>query len=391
MKKFVLLMLVLPILVGAQVADISDVEKVKSVRSVVDAVEAVDDTAKVTESEIRAEIREAIDDSIINIRQKSNIQAYELSRSINNTENTLYEDVSNTVNGGLLTDVEEIDALQTRIDSGFDDMKTSLEDVSGVEVDFSKSLSDVRVAIAAYRTQIEKNRTILRERDGDLIEKDTDEDGLSDYDEIYLYDTDPEDAYSTGGTKNDGQKVAAGINPASDTEERIAFSDPREDRDAYISGVYSVDRVELIDVNGEKRIQLKGTALPNSYTTLYVYSTPVIVTMKSDGRGEWSYTLDRELENGDHSVYVATVNNSGRLIARSSAIPFTQTAEAAAIGTFGIGDTTISQNSFVQENFVLIILAILLAAIVITLILTGRKKEEEVIVEAPGEEPKNQV
>lgn len=374
-------MLIFPVIAGAQIANLSDTDKDESVKAVVNAVEAVDDDAKVTESEIRVEIDDAISESFLDIRSQSDIQAHQLTTSTKGTRDTIYEDVSETLEKGLLTKPEEIDALQIRIDDAFVEMETSLEDVSGVDVDFTQSISDVREVVSKYRTQVEENQRLIEERGGDLLEKDTDEDGLSDYDEIYLYNTDPENANTTGGRFNDAQKVNNGINPASDTEERIKFADPRNDKDAYISDVYAVDRVELIEINGKKRINLKGKALPNSYTTLYVYSTPVIVTIKSDGRGDWSYTLDRELEDGNHNVYVATVNNSGRLIARSSAIPFTQTAEAAAIGTFGIGETSVSQNSFVQENFVLIILAILLSAIVITLILTGRKKEMDEFID----------
>lgn len=375
MKKLLLLILVIPVLVGAQVVNISDTEKIESVKSVVSAVENIAKESKITESEIRSEIRDAIDDAIIDIRSKTDIQAYELSRVINTTENTLYIDVKDTVGSGVVTDVDSIDALQTRIDNGFDDMKSALETVSGVTVDFSTSRSNVQDVVSKFRKQIADNQSLLEDMGGDLLDKDTDGDGLSDYDEVYLYDTDPENTHTVSGVLNDGEKVSRGINPTSLNEDLINFADPRTDREAQISDIYTVSRVELVDVNGEKRLRLEGKALPNSYTTLHVFSMPIVVTIKSDMKGEWVYTLDRELDNGEHSMYVSTVDNSGRIIARSSAIPFTKTAEAAAIGAFGIGEKAISQNSFVQDNFILIILAILLAAIVITLMITGRKKE----------------
>ncbi len=76
---------------------------------------------------------------------------------------------------------------------------------------------------------------------------------------------------------------------------------------------------------------LSGRALPNSFITLYVYSTPVIVTIKTNADGEWHYILDTELENGQHTVYTATVTNSGKILAQSSPYLFTKTAEAVTL------------------------------------------------------------
>jgi hypothetical protein len=397
MKKLFFIMLILPVLVGAQVSNTSKVdgttntivgktpmdtmteeEKVESVKTVVDAVNTAEKEGDITEGDIRIEIKKTIDDSIINIREKNTeVQAYELSKEINETENAIYIDVNTTLDNGVLNTISDVDALQTRVDTGLDNIEFSLEKASGVDVDISKGKENVKNVLAVYRTQVEKNQILIEDRGGELLNKDTDGDGLSDYDEVYIYNTDPENAYTTGGELSDSEKILRGINPIDAEETEIAYSDPRTDMEAYVSDTYSVKRVELIDAEGQKRIRLEGRALPNSYTTLYIYSTPVIVTVKTDGRGDWSYTLDRELETGEHSVYVATVNNSGRLLARSTAIPFTQTAEAATIGTFGIGDTAVLQNSFIQENFILVILVILLAAILITLMLTGQKKKDE--------------
>jgi hypothetical protein len=72
----------------------------------------------------------------------------------------------------------------------------------------------------------------------------------------------------------------------------------------------------------------EGRALPNSFVTLYIFSTPVVVTVKTDEQGNWRYTLDTELEDGSHNLYVAMVNNNGRIVAKSPPVPFVKTAEA---------------------------------------------------------------
>lgn len=132
-----------------------------------------------------------------------------------------------------------------------------------------------------------------------------------------------------------------------------------------------------------KRLRISGTGLPNSYITVYIFSTPTIVKVKTDSRGEWTYTLDKELENGEHEVHVATVDNSGKILAKSNAIPFTQTAEAAALGAFvGIGDDPVTgTGNFVQDNFVFLVIVIVLIGILITISLFGKKSDEELAKE----------
>ena len=66
---------------------------------------------------------------------------------------------------------------------------------------------------------------------------------------------------------------------------------------------------------------------------IYIYSTPVIVTVKTDKDGEWHYVMDKELESGEHTVYTATVNNTGKILAQSSGFQFVKTAEAATLGS----------------------------------------------------------
>lgn len=365
--------------------DASDEEETERIRQTKENVETVSESlndikeeSKLVESEVRSEIKKSIDKSILEIRSQADIEAYELQRVVDETRNQIYQDINTTINQSSLTDTEKINELEGKVESAVSDIERSLEEESGIDVDVEENVRSIKNTLLRYREVIEEKRQIINEREGDLIERDTDGDGLSDYDEKFIYNTDPENPRTVEGDLTDAEKIRAGINPTSPDNEPIQYSDPREDREAVVSKIHNVERVELVDdePTGQKRLRMQGTALPNSYVTVYVFSTPTIVTVRTNERGEWSYTLDKELENGEHEVYVATVDNSGRLIARSNPIAVTQTAEAAALGTFGIGEPNQSQNDFVQENFILIIIAILLAAIIITLILSGGRKDK---------------
>jgi hypothetical protein len=393
LKYLIIAILFVPVLVLAQTADVTSTnnsdaqpvqisetdtdESVENLKQVTDTIEELNKEAKIAESESRNEIRNALDKNITNIVNQTDLESYRIHQEIDDTRQQINNDISDTIKNSSITDETPITGLQDRVDTAIDEIESRLEEFSGVEIDLSESKRSIRNTLLKYQEVIAEKKDIIENRDGDLLERDTDNDGLSDYDEKYIYETDPENANTAGGELNDSEKVAAGINPKSETGEKIDYQDPRTDKESFVSKLYKVERVELVKKEtGEKTLAFKGTALPNSFITLYIYSTPVIVTVKTDARGEWSYELNKELENGDHQVYVATVNNTGRLIARSESIPFTKTAEAAALGSFGIGDPTPAQNDFIQENFILIVLAILLFAIIITLILTGNKKKE---------------
>jgi hypothetical protein len=184
-------------------------------------------------------------------------------------------------------------------------------------------------------------------RDGLTLYTDSDGDGVSDYDEIHIYHTDPHNAHSSGSSLTDGQRILLGLDVHSTSNVRVPVEAP-QDSNAVTRSIFEVN-----DIHAEKiptplststparanasagtpavpqeAIVFSGKGLPNSFVTLYIYSTPVVVTVKADENGNWKYTLDSELPDGQHDLYVAMVDNDGKIIARSPAVPFTKQAEA---------------------------------------------------------------
>ncbi|MCV5968534.1 hypothetical protein, partial [Lactococcus petauri] len=84
--------------------------------------------------------------------------------------------------------------------------------------------------------------------------------------------------------------------------------------------------------------------------------------------------LDKELENGDHTIYTATVNNTGNIMAKSSGYTFTKTAEAVTRldlpAALNIPDV-VEKPGLTNGKSVLVILIGLFMSIGITLILIG--------------------
>jgi len=122
-----------------------------------------------------------------------------------------------------------------------------------------------------------------------------------------------------------------------------------------------------------KKMEIKGRALPNSFVTIYIYSLPIIVTVKADANGAWTYTLDKELDDGEHEIYVATTDNTGKIAAKSA--PFTFTKQAAAITLTGITLPAVAPSaevpSFLSTTYLILTLSLIAFILGVGLLVIG--------------------
>ncbi|MFT5179985.1 MAG: hypothetical protein ACI9GH_000440 [Candidatus Paceibacteria bacterium] len=307
-------------------------------------------------------------DIVFSEKTKKEVSDIEKNITKNIEERLKYRDVVSDVN---------LEKLKLSIEAMFDEIEAKIEEETGKDVDLTERRLKVQEKLNDLSERIESKKDIIADRGGELLLEDTDGDGLSDYDEVYIYKTDPDKAYTKGDRLNDREKIVLGINPTSDNEERINFENPKEDNTSVISELHTVTEVKLISsdaMEGKNKVAFSGKALPNSLVTLYIFSTPVVVTIKADENGEWEYTLDKELEDGEHEVFVATVDNTGKIVARSNAIPFVKTAEAATINVLGNDiEIPVQDPNFLKDNIISIVMTILVIAFIGILIILGRK------------------
>lgn len=219
--------------------------------------------------------------------------------------------------------------------------------------------------------------------DADLLYKDSNKDGISDYDSIYVYNIDPKTSLPSstfeGKKISASEKILLGFDPTKSTLVKVEKEQPG---DSSVESVpaYNVKEVALTE---KKEVLFKGQALPNSFITIYIYSTPIIVTVKTDKNGEWQYVLDKELINGDHTIYTATVNNSGNIIAKSSGYLFTKTAEAVTLKDLPkIGAPIDATKPGLLEGVNLYLIMIIVVLIIIMLLIlagiTSKKNKEKI-------------
>mgnify|MGYP001591408897 FL=1 len=166
-------------------------------------------------------------------------------------------------------------------------------------------------------------------------EADPDKDGLNNNDE-FRYRTNPLKPDTDGDGFLDGDEIKNGFNPLQfspgDKSDRIIFESPKENGEIK-KEIYQISAAELVSsAENKKELRLSGKGLPNSFITIYIYSDlPIILTIKTDSNGNWSYVLDKQLADGQHEVYVVVTDNTGKITAKSEPLFFVKTAEAITV------------------------------------------------------------
>lgn len=201
---------------------------------------------------------------------------------------------------------------------------------------------------------------------------DFDNDGLSNADELRL-GTDPYNPDTDHDGFSDGDEVRSGHDPLhfspGDGRDKIVVEDvknvlPKNTPDVNQSvspanvnvkkdDRYRVKAVELVKAptsEAKDMVRLSGTALPNAMVTLYIYSTPMIVTVKADAAGNWSYDVNQDLENGTHEAFVAVTDTTGKVTSYGDGIGFVKTADAITVRPIAEAAQTVSENQSPLER-----------------------------------------
>lgn len=211
--------------------------------------------------------------------------------------------------------------------------------------------------------------------------QDTDQDGIADYDEVHIFGTNPTLQDSNRDGILDGTSILEGKDPVatSSAVTSVAFENPKVTNTATTS-VLAVEAITISKTtktpdNQEiaKEITFKGKAFPNSYITLYIFSDPIVVTVKTDTDGNWNYTFDKELENGTHEMYVAVTDGRGKILTKSNPVPFVKQANAIELGSL-VAPKAEEAPSFFNTNLFYISLVAIVLVIVAGFFVLGKNK-----------------
>lgn len=94
-------------------------------------------------------------------------------------------------------------------------------------------------------------------------------------------------------------------------EEDIPVSITEFDPDIFLKGSnIKLNSIKNIKKDNKNYIYFEGRTKPNTLVTLYIFSNPIIVTLKSDAKGNWNYEREKRIETGKHSAF-ATIYDDG--------------------------------------------------------------------------------
>lgn len=254
--------------------------------------------------------------------------------------------------------------------------------------------------------------TIFAERVGARVFEDTDQDGITNYDEVNIYRTDPKKADSDGDGLPDGEELFLGEDPVARKgtptttpstvpiiavpEKKVAYEDPRYSgnvrTEVFPAPTIIAEPILPLEGSGtiaptKAKITLEGRALPNSFVTVYIFSEPIVVTVRADDAGEWTYTLDRELPDGSHEVFSAITDTGGRILAKSEPLPFVKTAAAVSVGSPALLPQILPQNQapgFFSGGSLYMLIFILVGVLAVALALIGWMTKQNTGAALPG-------
>jgi len=255
-----------------------------------------------------------------------------------------------------------------------------IEKVSGEIDGLSEGISNLaptEEGKSLMRGQIDAMREDIARREKAIIEnrkillRDTDGDGLLDGREIEI-GTDLLNPDTDGDGLLDGDEAANGRDPLVPDKSAVeSQTDPGAVPPAK-SDVYKVEKVKSVKAeDGSSLIEISGRALPLSYVKIFIYSQPVIVAVKTDAQGRWTYTLDKPLEDGNHTVYATLVNSQGRFAARSEVYVFKKTGDQIEKLVAGQEASVSSATGRIIRDFKFVIIVIVVVAIAAAFVAVG--------------------
>jgi len=181
-----------------------------------------------------------------------------------------------------------------------------------------------RIEEAALKAEeIAQQRKITEEQKTQELIKDSDNDGISDEEEIRL-GTNPLLVDSDGDGFLDSTEIRLGFDPLNPSPAaKIEYQDPRK-VNLQPDPELKIEKIETVELPNKdyRGLKITGRAIPNSFITLYIFSLPTIVITKSDNNGRWEYILDKSLSDGQHTAFIALTNNLGQIEKKSEAVDF---------------------------------------------------------------------
>ncbi len=217
---------------------------------------------------------------------------------------------------------------------------------------------------------------------------DQDSDGLPDDLEVY-YQTDANKADSDDDGHTDGQEILNNYNPLGDGKldkartaldlallAKLNIEEPKTSA-LVVDDSWLVSSAQASDAG----MNFSGQALADTWVNIFIYSDiPFLATVKSDASGAWTYKLTDPMTEGVHQVYIASHDQTGKLLIHSAPLTFVVSNISNDLPPVGVGqqvNVTIDQEQ--DKNWTIYYIvggSVLLVALLVLLIFFIKRRHQ---------------
>ncbi len=191
---------------------------------------------------------------------------------------------------------------------------------------------------------VAEHESALNQETSSLTSRDSDSDGLSDYDELTVYTSSSVNPDSDQDGVIDSVEILTGSDPlVSDVLTVVSLGHISED--ITFDEVVSISEIEPLVVRSLESSTdtlyalVHGKSIPNSYVHIVSSSMGTVGVIKTNANGDFSYTLEQALPDQRHEVVAVLSDTAGNIVASSRPHVFTKTQStfvAAAAGSQNI-------------------------------------------------------
>ena len=144
---------------------------------------------------------------------------------------------------------------------------------------------------------------------------------------------------------------------------------------AIVNNVLSIEEVQTTPADAVQAVTFQGKAEPDSVISILIYSNPIVVTVRTDANGVWTYTLEEPLEPGNHTAYVVVPKEDGSQIRSEINTFFVPPVYASSVENQNLRSVEVSDSSLIR-NFVILAVILVLDAIMILLLVYHFKSKK---------------
>ena len=216
-------------------------------------ISSVIDELKNNSNNTKEQLISLINDGVLNIINNSAAEGKKIDTiKINISRDELISQVENTLSNLAIITSSDVDKLKNDINTGIENIKI-LAGVSNNDSQLSTTNSEnIANQLNSLSVTVNQNSEILKDKGGDLLFKDTNKDGISDYDSTFVYNIDPIKpspvSIYEGKKINASEKILLGFDPSSTKLVKLNIEQPAQSNVSVIPS-YKVKEVKLTEKN----------------------------------------------------------------------------------------------------------------------------------------------